>query len=278
MPKISPNLGTVSSYTPARLFPNGCTVCTRCHESFLSHDGSYEKHVEESLDHHLCPLCDYKKDFATFTALQDHFEMDHLWCEACNWYAPSAEGLENHFVHRHMMCKVCKQTFRGLNELTGHANSHRPLTVSCFLCREAFALRSAAFNHIESEMCQGGALREDVRRVVREFLAQSPQTRGYHIPDNRLFSCQGCQKSYGCLSDLLQHVETRGCFEGYCKGTGMIEHMVQYVQMNLKATIERRKNRGIEQQQQQQRRPVAMTIPRGAANHPRVRMLRTEQF
>jgi hypothetical protein len=263
---------TTSSYTPAQPFPDGSISCTRCCLSFSSH-ALYETHVEDSLDHHICPLCEYKKDFETFTSLQDHLEMDHLWCEPCNWFAASDEALQKHFVHKHMMCSVCKETFKGLNELTGHANSHRPLTVPCFLCEEAFALRSATFNHIESEKCDGGALREDVRYVVKDFLGKLPRNMGYQVLDNRLFSCHTCHKSYARLSDLLQHVETRSCPEGYCKGTGVTEHMVQYVQANLKAIIERRKSSEIQQQA-----GMGSTVPGGVAIHPRIRMLQNEEF
>jgi hypothetical protein len=44
---------------------------------------------------------------------------------------------------------------------------------------EVFALRSAAFNHIEWEKCDGGALQEDIRCVMREFLGKFSRSMGY---------------------------------------------------------------------------------------------------
>lgn len=258
---------TLSPEVPVHMSPTGETICARCGVSYCCRD-LFLLHVETSLDHNLCIICHYTKDFATFSDLQDHLEEVHLWCEACNWFAPSYKGLLQHFQHRHLMCSICKDTFRNLNELTGHANTHRPLTVPCFLCDEKFALRSAAFNHIESGTCTGGATKEDIRFVVRNFWAGlSPDLKGYWVLDSHLFSCQPCHRHYQRLSDLLQHKETRSCPEGYCKMNSVTEKLVQYVQEQLPIIVEKRKKQESEHEKVEIEKPKAVV-------HPRVHMLR----
>lgn len=261
-----------SSTSPTQQSPDHSrqTFCKRCCLSFCCRE-LYLLHIELALEHNLCIICHYTEDFETFTELQDHIEEVHLWCEPCNWHAPSYEGLMQHFKSKHMMCSICKETFKGLNELTGHANAHRPLTVTCFLCGEAFALRSAAFNHVESEKCPGGALREDIQGVVKEFWEKLPQIKSSWIPENQLFTCQTCHRSYKRMSDLLQHVETRACPEGYCMGNGITERMVQYVQENLKSAIVARLRREAEQQAGEE------AFYRRKMVHPRVFTLRAER-
>ncbi|KAL1970279.1 hypothetical protein VTN77DRAFT_5439 [Rasamsonia byssochlamydoides] len=207
--------------------------CLRCHLSFSS-VASRRQHIEDSLDHNLCLLCGFQKDFNSFSALQDHLERDHLYCEPCHWFAPSVRGLEQHNVSRHMMCSVCKEFFMSLNELNGHALIHRPKSAACVLCEKEFPVLSAAFNHLESGNCEGGATKADIRGLAEEFLSR----RRYPRPsDGHIFRCWTCQRSYHRLSDLLQHVETRSCREGYWKGAGGTGVLVQFIRDNLKKAV-----------------------------------------
>lgn len=253
---------SLSPAVPVHMSPTGETICARCRVSYCCRD-LFMLHLETSLDHNLCILCHYTKDFPTFTDLQDHLEQEHLWCEPCNWFALSYEGLMQHFQHLHFMCSICKEAFRNLNELMGHANTHRPLTVACFLCPEKFALRSAAFNHIESGNCTGGATTEDIRFVVRSFWANL-------VSDSHLFACQPCHRQYQRLSDLLQHKETKSCPEGYWKGNNMTDRLVQYVQEQLPVLVQKRKEEGKLEPSVQKPKLVAPA----AVVHPRVCMLR----
>ncbi|RAO65028.1 uncharacterized protein BHQ10_001040 [Talaromyces amestolkiae] len=261
---------SLSPGVPVHMSPTGETICARCKVSYCCRD-LFMLHLETSLDHNLCVLCHYTKDYPTFTELQDHLEQEHLWCEPCNWFAPSYEGLMQHFQHFHFMCSICKECFRNVNEYTGHANTHRPLTVACPVCPEKFALRSAAFNHIESGTCTGGATTEDICFVVRHFWANlTPDLKGYWVSDSLLFTCQPCHRHYQRLSDLLQHKETKSCPEGYGKGNSMTDRLVQYVQQQLPVLIEKRKAEGKLESTVQKPKLVAPA----AVVHPRVHMLR----
>ncbi|KAF3404464.1 hypothetical protein DPV78_003040 [Talaromyces pinophilus] len=262
---------SLSPAVPVHMSPTGETICARCNVSYCCR-ALFMLHLETSLVHNLCVLCHYTKDFPTFTQLQDHLEQEHLWCEPCNWFAPSYEGLMQHFQRMHLMCPICKEVFRNLNEFTGHANTHRPLTVPCFLCPEKFALRSAAFNHIESGTCSGGATEDDIRFVVKNFWANlSPEHKRYWVSDSHLFTCPPCHKQYQRLSDLLQHKETKSCPGGYnSEGNSMTDRMVQYVQEQLPVLIEKRKQEGKLEAGIQKPKLVAPA----AVVHPRVHILR----
>ncbi|KAL1987146.1 hypothetical protein VTN96DRAFT_4752 [Rasamsonia emersonii] len=210
--------------------------CLRCRLSFPSVD-SRRRHIEESINHNLCLLCNFQKDFETFSALQNHLDRDHLYCEPCHWFAPSALGLEQHNISRHMMCSVCKEFFMNLNELNGHAMVHRPRSASCVLCDKEFPVLSAAFNHLESGNCEAGATRADIRGLAEEFVSKRRYPRA---PDGHIFRCWTCQRGYHRLSDLLQHVETRSCREGYWKGVGNTGILVQFIRDNLKNAVNTR--------------------------------------
>lgn len=226
---------------PAQILPTGETICIRCDVHYCCR-ALFLLHLETSIDHNLCIICHYTKDFATFTELQDHLEQVHLWCEACNWSAPSYQGLEAHFHHKHMMCMICKLTFRGFNELSGHINTHRPLSIPCFLCKEAFSLQSAVFNHIESGKCPRGATPADMSLVVGNFWkGLSNDLKRFWTSQKNLFSCQSCHRQYNRLSDLLQHKESQSCPAGYENTNSITERLVQYVQKELPVFMEERK-------------------------------------
>ncbi|EED19276.1 C2H2 finger domain protein, putative [Talaromyces stipitatus ATCC 10500] len=220
--------------------PTGERICTRCCVSYCCRN-LYLLHVELSLEHNLCVLCNYKTDFDRFEDLQEHTERDHFWCEICNWYAPSYEGLQQHFKHWHNMCEICKQTFNNQSELISHGNTHRPMCVPCIMCGEKFNLRSASFNHMESGKCPSGATKGDIRFVVRNFWDHLCMELGYWVPDTHLFHCQTCQRYYQRLSDLFQHRESKSCREGYCKVNSITERLMNYLQEQLPLVVEARK-------------------------------------
>lgn len=126
-----------------------------------------------------------------------------------------------------------------LNELHGHALIHRPKSASCVLCDKEFPVLSATFNHLESGNCEGGATKADIRGLAEEFFSKGRHPRP---ADGHIFRCWTCQRSYHRLSDLLQHVETRFCREGYWKGAGCTGVLVQFIRENLKDAVNTRRS------------------------------------
>lgn len=112
------------SYFPPRMTPR--YFCSRCQAGFAS-QMTYRAHYAMSLNHHLCNFCGFKKDLTTFAALQLHLDDDHLYCEPCNWFAPSTLGLRQHNIWKHHMCGACGDFFSNAHELNGVGNhSHNP--------------------------------------------------------------------------------------------------------------------------------------------------------
>lgn len=92
--------------------------CKRCQINFAT-QRAYRVHVFESMDHHICQFCGYKKDLPTFKALQHHLDDEHLYCEPCHWFAPSGVGLRQHNISKHNMCAACGDFFVNPHELHG---------------------------------------------------------------------------------------------------------------------------------------------------------------
>ncbi|KAJ9301307.1 hypothetical protein DTO271G3_1442 [Paecilomyces variotii] len=213
--------------------------CRRCHLLFPSAD-AINRHFNESIDHNICHLCtQIRKDFETFSQLQDHLENDHLYCEVCNWFAPSKTGLIQHNISRHYMCSICNRYFVNIHELNGHAiSTHRPRSALCILCNRDFPTLSSTFSHIESGKCTEGVTRDDVRTLTVEFLNSN------RIAFTNPFDCRVCHRPFNRMCDLLQHAETRACSEGYwadaSSNTGL-GALVEHVRHNLRNAVNARR-------------------------------------
>ena len=94
------------------------TNCSRCQVQFPT-GFAHLTHLDNSLCHNICKLCEDKKDFETFATLQDHLSDKHFYCEPCHWFAPSKTGLKQHNVSRHNMCIACGDFFISTHELHG---------------------------------------------------------------------------------------------------------------------------------------------------------------
>lgn len=91
--------------------------CQRCQLVFPSRI-EYNRHLADSLNHHPCYLCRHRTDFESFSGLQRHLEAFHLFCEPCQWFAPSAQGLQQHNNAKHYMCILCGDFFANQHQLT----------------------------------------------------------------------------------------------------------------------------------------------------------------
>lgn len=192
-------------------------------------------------DHNLCNVCGFLIGFETYEELQNHLENDHFYCETCEWFAPSPQGLQQHNIHKHYMCATCGEYFGGRNQLNGHSNYHRPRYIYCFLCDKGFATLSGVFNHLESGNCEGGATANDIRQVLSEYYFAYYFTTNIYIPVNKWIYCRACDKRYHHLSELLQHLEFRRCSEIYNQD---MAQLVDYVKKNIK-TISKRCQRSM---------------------------------
>lgn len=92
--------------------------CARCRSSFSS-VRAYNIHISVCLHRHICKLCPGRKELDSYTALQNHLEKFHLFCEPCHWFAPSALGLRQHNIARHFVCVACGDYFINAHELNG---------------------------------------------------------------------------------------------------------------------------------------------------------------
>ncbi|KAF5356736.1 hypothetical protein D9757_012535 [Collybiopsis confluens] len=79
----------------------GYSYCT-AHDGYFRNDKERDRHIQESLDHPQCHICDRR--FLNLHTLRKHFviAVGHHYCEECNRHFKSAEGLEYHLgrVHR----------------------------------------------------------------------------------------------------------------------------------------------------------------------------------
>lgn len=93
--------------------------CRRCNLVFPTWEAR-RRHIRESINHNVCYLChSIVRDFETFNALQDHLDSFHFYCEPCDFFAPSVQGLMQHNLSVHNMCGVCREYFRNIHELNG---------------------------------------------------------------------------------------------------------------------------------------------------------------
>lgn len=97
--------------------------CPRRYVSFATLK-AHADHIEESLDHNVCYLCPQKRDFETFTELQDHLENIHHYCEPCKWHCTSRQALRAHNISMHNMCAICEEYFQNVHELNGVSILH----------------------------------------------------------------------------------------------------------------------------------------------------------
>ncbi|KAL2217072.1 hypothetical protein M432DRAFT_582305 [Thermoascus aurantiacus ATCC 26904] len=224
--------------------------CRRCNLVFPTWEAR-RRHIRESINHNVCYLChSIVRDFETFNALQDHLDSFHFYCEPCDFFAPSVQGLMQHNLSVHNMCGVCREYFRNIHELNGHTVAvHRPHSANCLLCSRTFTALASVFNHLESGNCPQRATVQDIENLTREFY----QSRG--VPTYKLFACRECPRSFGRLSDLMQHIDTRACPATYWRGTASVGNLVEYLRRNLRRAVDVRLAAEQQQEQQQEQQP-----------------------
>ncbi|EFW19047.1 conserved hypothetical protein [Coccidioides posadasii str. Silveira] len=208
--------------------------CHRCRLDFANRV-EYSRHINNSFDHHPCNLCRHRTDFNSFTGLQRHLEAFHLYCEPCQWFAPSTQGLRQHNTSRHFMCVTCGDYFNNQHQLSVHAFVHRPFGVRCFGCNFQFPILSALYGHFESSRCPSGITSEDIQNIAAGYVRNLADSNGF------IFYCRDCQRGFNRMCDLLQHSETRTCPAGYWGGSARVGLLVQYMEIRLRNIVESRR-------------------------------------
>ncbi|PGH17273.1 hypothetical protein AJ80_04915 [Polytolypa hystricis UAMH7299] len=185
-------------------------------------------HYHVNIDQNICTLCHDRRPFESFHALQIHLEKIHLYCEPCQWFAPSDVGLQQHNLSLHFMCYICSQYYANHHDLTGHVQSHRPRTVKCLCCDETFYSRSAMFNHLEAGSCPSGFRPEYIQQLARDFLRILPHSQS----NQYLYFCYQCSRPFGRLCDRLQHAEAK-CPSGYANGVRPAQYLVNFIESRI---------------------------------------------
>ncbi|KAK2747111.1 hypothetical protein FQN57_002366 [Myotisia sp. PD_48] len=237
--------------------------CVRC-QLTLSSGKSYISHLHYALNHNICHLCPGRRDFETFAELQVHLEQFHLYCEPCQWFAPSAVGLRQHNTSKHYLCIICGDYFPNAHELNGHAFRHRRRGVKCYCCNQDFSTLSAMFNHMESGNCASEIQQHDILTLAADFVRPLP------YGDGHVFFCVGCRKTFRRMCDLLQHSETSACGDGYWKGSGHVGLMVTYIGKHIRSLPQARQAK--QQPNQDHSPPDSIHNPKAnpPANIPRI--------
>jgi hypothetical protein len=120
-------------------------------------------------------------------------------------------------------CQTCGRSFTSQNNLDMHMQVHRPRSIPCPVCGEAFFASGAnAVQHVESGYCTGcygsqERARQHIynyansKKGMRPYLTETPlltydnnNNGGGGVP-NFPYHCPDCHKAFRQLSQLLQH-------------------------------------------------------------------------
>jgi hypothetical protein len=183
--------------------------CVRCDRSF-PHDFALEQHKNISDVHWPCDDCN--RDFASYNARRQHYI--------------------NSSAHHY--CGACDRNFQNENNLRNHMNSktHQPANVRCpgRGCNRSFVSPAGLTLHFESGTCPSGMTRDQLNRLVvradTNNYITNPQRLltgplGWNEPparttmwatdrswNGRAFECFLCNKTYGTLAHLNQHLQS----------------------------------------------------------------------
>ncbi|CAL8114639.1 unnamed protein product [Orchesella dallaii] len=165
-----------------------CTICKRtfCR---ITVRNAHVKNVHQKLKNHCCVFCE--KRFATKGDLNIHI-MNHIgekrfWCNMCDCEFSRKDTLQMHQKqhkekqsYKENRCEICSKSFYDKGNLIRHLQTHnpsRPRPYWCTICNKCFTTSACLEEH---------------SLVVHQKIKK--------------YSCVFCEKPFGRLGDLNDHI------------------------------------------------------------------------
>ncbi|OJJ66363.1 hypothetical protein ASPBRDRAFT_48998 [Aspergillus brasiliensis CBS 101740] len=201
--------------------------CERCRRVFVS-ESAKDAHIRASNRHHVCSTCSDPTDFESAQDLDDHLVDDHHACLECNVYFDSALDLRDHDVSDHYLCDICDEYFRNENNLRMHQQRHQDRSLECYGCYQTFKSFSGMLIHLESGACPSDTTEETIDDLARECY-QSKKYTVQTTDGGWLYECPDCERGFGKLSALYQHVEDVPACSYLARGNNCLAKLEHFI-------------------------------------------------